>query len=111
VIDDILMDRIKAHRSAPDVYDPPSFEDMAKRIYQLEMKLVMARQAKNYKDEREMHRKIVRDQEIAQLNAALDRAQEFLQTLAFDCASESPPSYAAIKDYARRALAQVKGSR
>lgn len=32
MIDDILMDRIKAHRSVPDVYDPPTFEDMAKRI-------------------------------------------------------------------------------
>lgn len=32
MVDDILMDRIKAHRNAPDVYDPPTFEDMAKRI-------------------------------------------------------------------------------
>lgn len=32
MIDDILMDRIKAHRSVPDVYDPPTFEDMARRI-------------------------------------------------------------------------------
>jgi phage shock protein A len=33
---DELMDRIKAHRSAPDVYDPPSFEAMAERIEKLE---------------------------------------------------------------------------
>ena len=33
---DALMDRIKAHRSAPDVYDPPTFDQMADRIEQLE---------------------------------------------------------------------------
>lgn len=33
---DLLKDRIRAHRSAPDVYDPPSFEDMARRIEELE---------------------------------------------------------------------------
>ena len=33
---DKLLDRIKAHRSAPDVYDPPSFEAMAERIEKLE---------------------------------------------------------------------------
>ena len=32
---DRLIDRIKAHRSAPDVYDPPTFEDMANRIEEL----------------------------------------------------------------------------
>jgi hypothetical protein len=26
---DALLDRIKAHRSAPDVYDPPTFDQMA----------------------------------------------------------------------------------
>jgi hypothetical protein len=30
------MDRIKAHRSAPTVYDPPTFDQMADRIKQLE---------------------------------------------------------------------------
>ncbi len=29
---DRLIDRIKAHRSSPDIYDPPAFEDMAGRI-------------------------------------------------------------------------------
>ena len=33
---DALMDRIKAHRSAPDVYDPPTFEQMADYIQELE---------------------------------------------------------------------------
>jgi hypothetical protein len=33
---DILLDRIRAHRSAPDVYDPPTFEEMADRILKLE---------------------------------------------------------------------------
>ena len=33
---DALMDRIKAHRSAPDVYDPPTFDQMADRIEELE---------------------------------------------------------------------------
>lgn len=33
---DALMDRIKAHRSAPDVYDLPTFDQMADRIEQLE---------------------------------------------------------------------------
>ena len=32
---DALMDRIKAHRSAPDVYDPPTFDQMADRIEEL----------------------------------------------------------------------------
>ena len=42
---DALMDRIKAHRSAPDVYDPPTFEDMADRIEALEAKLAKAIEA------------------------------------------------------------------
>ncbi len=33
---DPLLDRIKAHRSAPDVYDPPTFDQMADRIRHLE---------------------------------------------------------------------------
>jgi hypothetical protein len=33
---DALLDRIKAHRSAPDVYDPPTFDQMAERIFELE---------------------------------------------------------------------------
>ena len=37
-----LMDRIKAHRSAPDVYDPPTFDQMADRIEELEAKLAKA---------------------------------------------------------------------
>jgi hypothetical protein len=36
------MDRIKAHRSAPTVYDPPTFDQMADRIEQLEAKLIIA---------------------------------------------------------------------
>ena len=36
---DALLDRIKAHRSAPDVYDPPTFDQMAERIFELEDKL------------------------------------------------------------------------
>jgi len=39
---DALMDRIKAHRSAPDVYDPPTFDQMADRIEQTEAKLTKA---------------------------------------------------------------------
>ena len=34
-----IKDRIKAHRSAPDVYDPPTFDQMANRIEELEAKL------------------------------------------------------------------------
>lgn len=33
--DDALYHRIRAHRSAPDVYDPPTFEQMANRIEDL----------------------------------------------------------------------------
>lgn len=33
---DALMDRIKAHRSAPTVYDPPTFDQMVDRIKQFE---------------------------------------------------------------------------
>jgi hypothetical protein len=36
------MDRIKAHRSAPDVYDPPTFDQMADRIEQTEANLAKA---------------------------------------------------------------------
>ena len=39
---DILLDRIKAHRSAPDVYDAPTFNDMADRIEELEGRLAKA---------------------------------------------------------------------
>lgn len=39
---DILLDRIKAHRSAPDVYDAPTFDDMADRIEELEGRLAKA---------------------------------------------------------------------
>jgi len=34
-----IKDRIVAHRSAPDVYDPPTFEAMADRIEELEADL------------------------------------------------------------------------
>lgn len=37
---DALMDRIKAHRSAPDVYDPPTFEQMADYIQELTLQLL-----------------------------------------------------------------------
>tara|TARA_B110000503_G_C6940033_1_gene326495 strand:+ start:153 stop:296 length:144 start_codon:yes stop_codon:yes gene_type:complete len=37
-MNDALLDRIKAHRSAPDVYDPPTFDQMADRILELESK-------------------------------------------------------------------------
>jgi hypothetical protein len=39
---DALMDRIKAHRSAPDVYDPPTFDQMADRIAQTEANIAKA---------------------------------------------------------------------
>jgi phage shock protein A len=39
-MDDPLLDRIKAHRSAPDVYDPPTFDQMADRILELEANLL-----------------------------------------------------------------------
>ena len=42
---DILLDRIKAHRSAPDVYDAPTFDDMADRIEELEANLKKAAEA------------------------------------------------------------------
>ena len=42
---DALMDRIKAHRSAPDVYDPPTFDQMADRVEQTEAKLAKAVEA------------------------------------------------------------------
>ena len=35
-MDDLVRDRIRAHRSAPDVYDPPTFEEMAQRIEALD---------------------------------------------------------------------------
>lgn len=38
----LLKDRIVAHRSAPDVYDPPTFEQMADHIEELEAKLAKA---------------------------------------------------------------------
>jgi hypothetical protein len=40
---DPLLDRIKAHRSAPDVYDPPTFDQMAERIFELEDKLAVGK--------------------------------------------------------------------
>jgi hypothetical protein len=40
-----INDRIKAHRSAPDVYDAPTFDQMADRIEKLEAKLAVATRA------------------------------------------------------------------
>lgn len=37
-----IKDRIAAHRSAPEVYDPPSFEQMADCIEELEANLAKA---------------------------------------------------------------------
>ena len=42
---DALMDRIKAHRMAPDVYDPPTFDQMADRIEETQAKLTNAVEA------------------------------------------------------------------
>ena len=44
---DMLMHRIRAHRSAPDIYDPPTFEAMAERIEELEAKLEKAMELAN----------------------------------------------------------------
>ena len=51
---DELLDRIKAHRSAPDVYDPPTFDqmqelsfEMADCILELEAKVAVAGKALN----------------------------------------------------------------
>ena len=38
----LIKDRIIAHRSAPDVYDAPTFGKMADRIEELEAKLAWA---------------------------------------------------------------------
>lgn len=38
----MISDRIKAHRSAPDVYDPPTFDQVADHIAELEAKLAKA---------------------------------------------------------------------
>lgn len=43
-----LKDRIVAHRTAPDVYDPPTFDAMADRIEELEAKLAKAVEALSY---------------------------------------------------------------
>lgn len=40
-----LIDRIRAHRSAPDVYDPPTYEQMAVCIEELDRKLSQAMKA------------------------------------------------------------------
>lgn len=58
---DALMDRIKAHRSAPTVYDPPTFEQMADRIEELNERLIAAtddaKEAEAYAEELEADRK------------------------------------------------------
>lgn len=52
-----IKDRIVAHRSSPDVYDPPSFEQMADRIEELEELLKAAqddaKEAEAYAEELE----------------------------------------------------------
>lgn len=48
MFDDALHHRIRAHRSAPDVYDPPTFEQMADRIEELVAKLAKATEALKY---------------------------------------------------------------
>jgi len=37
--EDMLMHRIKAHIASPDVYDPPTFKEMADRIKELEVRI------------------------------------------------------------------------
>ena len=63
-----IKDRIVAHRSAPDVYDPPSFEQMADRIEELEERLKAAqddaKEAEAYAEELEA--KLAKAVEVAE---------------------------------------------
>jgi hypothetical protein len=68
-MNDILIDRIRAHRSAPDVYDPPTFEDMADRIMKLEKAYdAWADIAARYKENCEKYR-VMLDIALVALNA------------------------------------------
>jgi len=67
--DDILIDRIRAHRSAPDVYDPPTFEDMADRIMKLKKSCnVWADMAEKYNSRCDNYRAML-DIALVALNA------------------------------------------
>jgi hypothetical protein len=82
---DALMDRIKAHRSAPDVYDPPTFDQMADRIEELERERDAALAAQDYTYiGKDMKPILARDLEDAkdEAEAKLAKAVERLETMA-----------------------------
>ena len=100
---DALMDRIKAHRSAPTVYDPPTFEQMADRIEEL------------VKERDDLGRKLntarygqpdfawsIHEKEMAALRAKLTKAEAYLQKIS----RHANRSCSAI---AARALAELEG--
>ena len=81
---DILLDRIKAHRSAPDVYDAPTFNAMADRIEELEARCLANRVS------------------IMRLEAKLAKAVEFAEIV-------ERCGHGALWDLARTTLAELKG--
>ena len=86
---DILKHRIKAHRSAPDVYDPPTFEDMANRIEWLQAQRNFAQR------------------QVVAAETKLAKAVEALEE-GVRCTSEHGGAAKFLR-IARKALAELKG--
>jgi|11BtaG_2_1085332.scaffolds.fasta_scaffold80261_1 DNA repair ATPase RecN len=92
--EDMLMHRIKAHLASPDVYDPPTFDEMADRIKELEAQVESTTRAIDHYDDsfwelyRDKQRRIkeleVRIDELEVVVKKLWRRQDSLDT--FDAA-------------------------
>jgi predicted RNase H-like nuclease (RuvC/YqgF family) len=74
-----VKDRIVAHRSAPDVYDPPTFEQMANRIEELEAKLEAAEASTDAS--RTEGRQGMSDDLVKRLQSKIDRQREEIARL------------------------------
>ena len=92
--EDMLMHRIKAHLASTDVYDPPTFDEMADRIKELEAQVESTTRAIDHYDDsfwelyRDKQRRIkeleVRIDELEVVVKKLWRRQDSLDT--FDAA-------------------------
>ena len=100
---DALMDRIKAHRSAPTVYDPPTFGQMADRIEQLEAARHDADEAEAYAWQLE--------QRLAKAVEALRDTTQMLSQCTFTIIRMKGQYFERLElvDKARAVLAELEG--
>ena len=110
-----IKDRIVAHRSSPDVYDPPSFEQMADRIEELEELLKAAqddaKEAEAYAEELEA--KLAKAVEALRFYAQGEWPGDYPGGVLF-AAGDDTPEFKTHIDYgykARTTLAELTGGK